>query len=474
MKLKLFSAILISFFFVSAFSQQIQNGDFENWSIDTLYEEPVGFGTTNLQSYFSTGFGNVTKSTDSQNGNYAAHLLSMPGDSGALTGGIFIGNPGPGGINGGTPYSEKPLALQGYMKYNILPNDTATIMIFLKRNGNLMAAAAFNPTGTQLSYTQFTLPFFWFDTTSTNFPDTLVAVVACSSFDNPVAGSELFIDNLTFMGATQPFPNGDFENWTNVSFENPDNWASLNLWGFMSGNISATKTTDHFGAGNYALQLETIAIPNGSGSADTMGFITNGRFGNNGPEGGMAVNNYPKRISGYYKYIPVGPDTALGGMFLYGNNIVLDSSFIQLVPTSTYTYFEMNLVYQGPQLADTLNISFASSNMMDSTNYVGAGSILFLDQLQIEYFPLSVEENIPAVSSTEIYPNPATDYIYFTNNQLKGKSHFVITDIKGSVVLSCDVQNNAYFNISAFENGIYIYKLISDNKTETSRFVICK
>ncbi len=474
MKTTIFTLILFAMSGFTGFCQQILNGDFENWSIDTLYEEPVSFGTTNLQSFFATGSPNVLKSTDSQNGTFAAHLVTEPGTPNPVTGALFIGTPGQGGINGGIPYSEKPVALQGYCKFNILPNDTANIIVFLKRTGNIMAVAILKPTGTQLSYTQFSTPFIWIDTVSAHFPDTLVALISSSNFNNPVAGSEMYIDNLVLTGVTLPFPNGDFENWITTSYENPDSWTTLNFFGFLSGNISATKTTDHYGAGNYALKFQSITVPNGTGSVDTMGMVTNGRLGNNGPEGGMKVNNYPKRVSGYYKYIPVGPDTALAGMFLYGNNIMLDSALIQLVPTNTYTYFEINLGYQGPFIADTLNISFTSSNMADTTNYVGAGSTLYLDQLQIEYFPTSVKQNISENINPEIYPNPATNYVFFKFSSFEGTSPLIITDIKGSTVLNHKIQNNTSIDVSGFENGVYFYKVIADNKTLTGKLVICK
>lgn len=477
MKSKIFTTLLLVLIFSQVFSQQIPNSSFENWTVNTLYEEPDSFLTTNLQSYFTIGLGNVSRTTDSQQGTYAAHLQTIASTPNNITGGMFIGTPGDNGISGGYPYSQKPVALQGYLKYNIQPGDTAGIMVLLKRNGEFMAIAAINPVGTQSSYMQFTAPFTWIDTVSSHFPDTIVALVSSSNFNNAFAGSELYIDNITLTGVTQPFPNGDFENWTPNAVEDPDNWATINFIGIMTGEYSATKTTDYYGAGTYALKLETVIIPNES-SADTMGFLTNGRLGDDGPRGGLKVDNYPKKVSGYYKYVPVGPDTALAALFLYGHDVfnnllVLDSCMMVLPPTNTYTYFEMLLNYQGPVPADTLNITFASSNIKDSTNYIGAGSVLYLDELGIEYFPLSINEAVSNIGNVSLFPNPARDFIILNTSSENDFSEIRIFDLNGTQI-RVNTFNNNKVDISEICNGIYVYQLISSDKIESGKLVICR
>ena len=477
MKKYIFITLLFLPFITNVYSQVIPNASFEDWTLKTLYEEPQYYATTNLQAYFNIATGNVTKTTDCQHGAYAAHLQTIAAND-TMTGAMFIGMPGAQTITGGTPYNQKPTALQGYAKYNILTNDTAMIMVFLKRNDTIMAVASINPTGTQMSYTQFTAPIIWIDTVSSHIPDTLVALISCSNFNNPIPGSELFLDNLTFLGATLPFPNGDFENWNALSYDEPDSWFTINFISLVSGTLSATKTTDHYGTGAYALKLETIVFPSDN-TTDTMGFVTNGRFGDNGPRGGLKVDNYPMKVSGYYKYTPVGLDTALAAVFLFGHDVMnnllfLDSNMMSLPATNTYTYFELNLSYQGPELPDTLNISFSSSNMKDSADYMGAGSILYLDELQVTYFPVSVQEQSLNLKNVNLFPNPAKDYIYMNLSPENNFDKIKIFDFKGSLLLEEPVLNLSRIDVSQFANGMYMYQFISNKKTESGKFVICK
>ncbi|MBI5220155.1 MAG: T9SS type A sorting domain-containing protein [Bacteroidia bacterium] len=474
MKTKIFTILIICMLFAAvSFSQPITNASFENWSIVTLYEEPGNYITTNLQAYFTQGSGNITKSTDCQHGVYAARLQTISGGSGAVFGGLFIGTPGPGGISGGLPYDQRPTSLQGYVKYDIQTGDTANIMIIMKKAGSMIGGASIVFTGVQSSYIMFTTAFTWY--VPTVMPDTITAIITSSKFNGPIAGSYLYIDNLTLVGATTPFPNGDFENWIPLQYENPDNWFTINFIGALSGDYSATKTTDHYGAGNYALKLKTVTFPNGS-STDTMGYITNGRMGNNGPRGGMAVTQNPMRVSGYYKYIPVGQDTALMGVYVFGTDqfsqmLFLDSSMLKLTAVSSYTYFEADLTYNGYPVADTVNISFASSNMADSTNYVGAGSLLYLDDLQIEYFPVAVEKNNLLNTAFSLYPNPAKNLIYMELNKDANDAALTIYDSRGQCVFEKIIPpqtTKTKIDVSFLNNGIYYYKVNS----VTGKFVI--
>ncbi|MCF8234974.1 MAG: hypothetical protein K9G67_08120 [Bacteroidales bacterium] len=53
-------------------------------------------------------------------------------------------------------------------------------------------------------------------------------------------------------------------------------------------------------------------IQNNYVGGDISGVVTHGTFFEDGPVGGLPVNLNPQMLTGYYKYYPVGPDTALG------------------------------------------------------------------------------------------------------------------------------------------------------------------
>ena len=148
-----------AFLFVSSFSfaQQISNGGFENWTVNTLYEEPDSFLSTNSWVYTSNGSGNVTKSTSAYHGLYAAQLTTVQTPSDTMFGGLFIGSPGNQDVNGGIPYTGQPDSISVYVKYNIQPNDTAFFIVAFKNSGNMISMAVKTFIGTQLTYKRISI-----------------------------------------------------------------------------------------------------------------------------------------------------------------------------------------------------------------------------------------------------------------------------------------------------------------------------
>jgi len=438
-------------------AQVITNGSFENWTQQVFYEDPVPYITTNLNVFMVNNMGNVIKSTDHHGGNYSAKLETVSTGTDTIFGGLFIGMPGDSGIRGGAPFIAHPDTLKGYTKYNIQPNDTACIMVLLKNNGAIIGSAIRFFYGTQNSFTQFVIPINWISGINS---DSIVVILTSSGLDNAsMPGSTIYFDDFSFTNSSVLFPNGGFETWNSVSVEDPDNWFTFNFF-CNQGNYSATKTTDSYD-GTYALKLKSVAIISG----DTMGFITNGRFGNNGPAGGMHVLLNPAHISGYYKYIPVGPDTALAGVFLYrydainDSAILLESQMTKLDPTNIYTYFEIPLSYNGWPHVDTINISFTSGNMQDSASYMGLGSILYLDKLEITYNPAGISENILSSDPFLIYPNPSNGNIYISINRKILK--LSIYNAAGKLMNSEDYNSPdgiVHLDLSAYPRGVYFIK----------------
>lgn len=102
----------------------------------------------------------------------------------------------------------------------------------------------------------------------------------------------------------------------------------------------------------------------------------------------------------------------------------------------------MPLTYNRLPIVDTLNITFASGNIEDDNNYVGLGSRLYLDKLQVSYREtVSVDEN-NAVNSINVFPNP--------NN--------------GNCNVNVDIDKTQPVTIELFnENGQKVYAKTMDN-----------
>lgn len=190
----------------NAQTEQIPNGDFENWHTEGLGEDPDDWGS--LTNQFSVMPILVTKTTDANSGTYALKLIS---DTGTVPPPIGTGNPGDtvyGVIilnlvdysisNAKYPFTSRPDSLIGFVKGTVLGG--AMYMSFeLTDSGQVVGDGAYFFASTTTNYTRFSVPVSYY---LSNTPDTLVFMIFCAhpGFTPPaVPGNEWFIDDLAFV-----------------------------------------------------------------------------------------------------------------------------------------------------------------------------------------------------------------------------------------------------------------------------------
>ncbi|MCC6721552.1 MAG: T9SS type A sorting domain-containing protein [Bacteroidia bacterium] len=451
-------------------SQSIPNNDFENWTNKLFYEEPKLFMTSNGQAYSQNVKIPITKSTDKVSGNFSVKIETVSANSDPIPGMLIIGTPGFQSIKGGVTYTGRPDSITFFAKFSEMPGDTGAFVTFFKRKDTTIAMSRFTFIGNQASFKKYTIPVNWFRNGNA---DTIAVIVTSSNFDlEKKPGSVIYLDSITFVGSNKTFPNGNFENWNSISSLEPDNWFSFN---FMSTNKPMlTRSTDKY-SGNYALKIENVMMKFG----DIMGFVTNGRITDSRyPVGGLAVKQNPLKISGYYKYVPQGPDTAIAGIFLYKRDaikdtlILIEDTIIKLKPSNNnYVFFEIPIKYKSKEIADTINISFAASNIDDSLAYVGLGSTLFIDNLNIVYKPNSTKEQKHI--KLYVYPNPISsdsrlkieNFELTTNNY----SYIEIYNMCGKLIFKENIfKNEIDLSAKKMQAGIYFYKIFDGNNIEYS------
>lgn len=470
---------LASILIFSALSAQtVPNGGFENWSTAFYFDEPSFGLTTNLQSFYATQAGNVQKSTDAFAGNFAAKLITVTNNTDTLPGVIFLGTPSANSIVGGIPINVRPDSLKCYAKFSMQPNDTAAILVAFKKFGmpNPIGAASIVFTGVQNSYQVYTAVINWID--NNTVPDSLVGFFTSSSFNGSAAmpGSEILFDNVGFTGAVGA-PSTDFETWNTVESLEPTNWWTPNFV-LINQTPCVTQTADAH-SGQYALQIENVV----SNFGDTLGFATNGYFGQNNFMGGMGVLQNPTMVSGYYKYATTGNDTALVGVFISkfdvnsNTSIRLDSMLIKLPAASNYTYFQVPITYNGWPIADSLNITFASGNFQNGNNLLLPGSVLKVDDIEVFYNPVSVQ-SFEFQNTQNVYPNPAQNMIYIKLAKDKANQTFKLYDAKGALVFegNCHYQDGtlAAVDISEVPQGLYFYQIFNGIKSQNGKLTIQK
>ncbi len=476
--MKKFYTLILSVLLVSGSFHvlaQVPNMGFEVWNNALLYQQPLPFVTTNPQVYFSTLQPNV-KPVTGHSGNYAARLETVPAGIDTIPGAIILGSFGFNGIIGGYPYTGQPDSIRGWFRYNIPVGDTALLFIILKKNTLPISLNMIPITGSLPNFTELTFPI----TYPILPPDTIQLVITSGNFDSPIPGGWLEVDDLTMLNTTEQLPNNGFENWTDFAIEDPQGWFTLNIFSAMFGQPpSVVKTTDAYN-GSYAVSMTSVPFMFG----DTLSFLTNGMFGPNGPAGGSPFPDRPAKLTGYYKYTPVGNDSALAFVRFTKWNLgtgMADSvggGLIALGPASVYTKFEVPIGYALPDNPDTTLIIFSSSNLLGNEP-VGLGSNLLLDDLAFE-FPTG--ETVPldlALTKPYVYPNPAGEIAYIRapmNPDSKVNLHLfnvIGEELTQQVRVQYDRNNNIIvLNTNRLKRGIYIWTLDVDGKQYTGRLTI--
>ncbi|MFP4664441.1 MAG: T9SS type A sorting domain-containing protein [Bacteroidales bacterium] len=204
------SAILLLLFFVpNTLAQEIPNNDLESWISESDYEIPEGWETSNEASASVTL--TVEKTEDAYSGTYAARLESAS----------IVGFVSPAFITtarfefdmwtqsaelfGGTYFPYRPEKISGHYKYTpATAEDHAVVGVFLlKYNGgeipDTIGIAEFYGEDTVSDYTYFETTFEY---SSSETPDSMQITVLSTDFNNPVAGSVMYIDDMALQMPT--------------------------------------------------------------------------------------------------------------------------------------------------------------------------------------------------------------------------------------------------------------------------------
>lgn len=168
-------------------------------------------------------------------------------------------------------------------------------------------------------------------------------------------------------------PNGDFENWTNLSYDNPYNWDNSNLYTVSAyGFANVSKVTGT--GGNYAIRLETKV----SGTDTIAAYFSNSDNPITG-DGGVPYTFQATKCHGVYRYNIAAGDTAwIILKFKHNGNIISDTMYPITGSQASFTGFGFPIPAMS-QAPDTLILAAVSGNVINST--VKAGSWLELDEL---------------------------------------------------------------------------------------------
>lgn len=195
-------------------TNNLANGieSFENWFGMEAGNLPVDWDGFNREIVMNgSSVGTVTTvykdSVNPYDSNYSVKLVSSsimggPAVPGMLTTGNLVINfqTQNGDIEGGVPFTDRPLRLKGYFKYSPANNDTASITCWFKKDGNEIGGGEFLISNTVNQWTEFTVDIYFSEPV---LPDTMNVLFSTSKSRNNVpAGSVLEIDKVSFEGSS--------------------------------------------------------------------------------------------------------------------------------------------------------------------------------------------------------------------------------------------------------------------------------
>lgn len=287
----------------------------------------------------------------------------------------------------------------------------------------------------------------------------------------------VFFAFVSFIAKPQSIPNAGFEDWfAGPGYSDPDSWGTINplVASVLPGGTSLQTTDVH--SGLSALKLENKAISGNiapgvcvTGSINGAGFVS----------GGLAFNQRPVYISGWYKFLPSEVDTGYVQVRLTKwNGSQRDTiAFTQLNFTDSvanYQGFIDSIEYVSSELPDTLIIYLTSGGH----NRV-VGTKLFIDDLAFIDVNNTGIENHKDDFKISIGPNPAHDVItlsFDSENAFAGSLRLI--DILGREVYSKNIsinQGNQRLQLSQsmlnLARGLYVLSVSTPVGVETAKII---
>ena len=459
---KIYTTLLATVIATLTFGQnaQIVNGGFENWTDVQLFDSPNDWISSNSDEW--QGVETVLKSTEASDGNFSCEFTAKEVGSFPDTtfGYVLHGSIGPSGPDGGIPYTD--IFNEVTFDYQSdLPVGDTLYMLTIRFDAlgmpieQLLLPAAYgtNATWTSGSVTVPATPqtelFFGF----------VLGDPFAGDYTTPDKWAR--VDNVKLKNAavaTTDLPNNSFEQWTTTTIEQPNNWFTMNEFLIGSGIQNATKTTDA-NSGSFAVELTTMY---NSDWDDTIGgFVSIGSIDMNGPNPFTPIPYVasPTTFNYSYKYAPTNGDPS-GGILVefFSGGISIGQDFVN--PTAQATYFTgaLTLSYSGTPDSMSL-IAFSGDSL---------GSVLKLDDLSFSGGDVGIEEFKKL--STNVYPNPASDYVMIKAN---GSYSIEMIDVTGKVVHSSE-NNFGVLTVDTvnFKTGAYFIRINTESGIKTHKLII--
>lgn len=448
-KMYVIIASLLTVSVLNAQSGEIQNGGFEDWTTNTLFDYPNQWGNSNLQESLAQAA--VVKSTDAQEGSYSAELRAND-DLGAY---VFHGQ-----INLGTyvgiPYTDSFDTVKFQYKCDFATGDSLYLII-VRFTADVPTDTLIIPVahGMQNSWTQAVVPI------PAGTQDELFFALSMGDPINDISvtpGAWARIDNVElYNGASiqTDLPNNNFETWTTQTLESADYWYSYSEQIVRFGVDVAHKTTDAH-SGMFAMEMVPFEHP------VTQDIYPSG-ISMTPFNAGLDKVPYtasPTTFSGWYKFSsPASNDeVVIVEIKFFENGSQIGGTVQPLDTGAVYDFFSFPLIISG--VPDSIKFNIYGG--------FGAGCVLKLDDLSFSGGNVGVSEF--EHMNVAVYPNPASSEVMI---KAEGEYSVEVVDLTGKVVMHKEKATGVQIlNVEVVIPGTYLVRLNNGNTMTTHKLVV--
>ncbi len=269
----------------------------------------------------------------------------------------------------------------------------------------------------------------------------------------------------------QQITNSGLESWSNVIiYYTPNNFGHTNILVPLGNPVTVKRSTDKR-SGSYAAQLDT-KILNNNPSPDTLpdtipGSIFTGVASLTSQIFGIPYTYSIAKVNFWYKYTPVGIDTAVCYAALFKRNTVtglrdtIADGLLKIAGANTgWLLGELDLIYRSAEIPDTLGVIWGSSIPGQAI----PNSSIKIDDISVS-MPTGEQQDFPIGNLIEVYPSPATTSVWVKslNFDLTG-SVMEIYDVNSKLVHSLMIKSDlTELDVSGWDSGIYFSRFISQD-----------
>lgn len=277
----------------------------------------------------------------------------------------------------------------------------------------------------------------------------------------------LFVASFTSIFNAQ-IPNSGFENWTTIgSYDNPDDWGTMNNTTAPTSVFTATKGTPGSPGSSY-LKLTSKTI----GPAVVNGIAVSGKLDSTTmtPISGFAFNQTPDNFTGKWQHMIYGSSQGSVSAVLTRWDTGLNARVIVATANQTlsgmamsWANFSIPFVYTDLNLPDSCIIVLKASGS-NPTNL----DYLWVDNLAFTGDVASLPE-IHVLNEFSVFPNPSTNHFNIRlSSNTKENAEMELIDINGSVVKQANFTlseaiTEHTIDISNLEKGCYVIRINTAN-----------